>query len=45
MIPIFLIVKWFGDNVWYGLGVDHIGALMLPIWPPCSASSSFGSSS
>ena len=20
MIPIFLIVKWFGDNVWYGLG-------------------------
>jgi multiple sugar transport system permease protein len=30
MIPIFLIVKWFGDNVWYGLGVDHIGALMLP---------------
>ena len=30
MIPIFLIVKWFGDNVWYGLVVDHIGALMLP---------------
>ena len=30
MIPIFLIVKWFGDNVWFGLGVDHIGALMLP---------------
>jgi multiple sugar transport system permease protein len=30
MIPVFLIVKWFGDNVWYGLGVDHIGALMLP---------------
>jgi multiple sugar transport system permease protein len=30
MIPVFLIVKWFGDNVWYGLGVDHLGALMLP---------------
>ena len=30
MIPIFLIVKWFGDNVWSGLGVDHLGALMLP---------------
>ena len=30
MIPVFLIVKWFGDNVWYGLGIDHIGALMLP---------------
>ncbi len=26
----FLIVKWFGDNVWEGLGIDHIGALMLP---------------
>ena len=30
MIPVFLIVKWFGDNVWDGLGIDHIGALMLP---------------
>src|SRR6476619_1258657 len=30
MIPVFLIVKWFGDNVWAGLGVDHLGALMLP---------------
>lgn len=30
MIPVFLIVKWFGDNVWEGLGIDHIGALMLP---------------
>ncbi len=30
MIPVFLIVKWFGDNIWYGLGVDHLGALMLP---------------
>ena len=26
MIPVFLIVKWFGDNVWAGLGIDHIGA-------------------
>jgi ABC-type glycerol-3-phosphate transport system permease component len=30
MIPVFLIVKWFGDKVWEGLGIDHIGALMLP---------------
>lgn len=30
MIPVFLIVKWFGDNVWAGLGIDHVGALMLP---------------
>ena len=30
MIPVFLIVKWFGDNVWESLGIDHIGALMLP---------------
>jgi multiple sugar transport system permease protein len=30
MIPVFLIVKWFGDNVLAGLGIDHIGALMLP---------------
>jgi multiple sugar transport system permease protein len=30
MIPVFLIVKWFGDNVWAGLGINHIGALMLP---------------
>jgi multiple sugar transport system permease protein len=30
MIPVFLIVKWFGDNVAEGLGIDHIGALMLP---------------
>jgi multiple sugar transport system permease protein len=30
MIPVFLIVKWFGDNVADGLGIDHIGALMLP---------------
>jgi multiple sugar transport system permease protein len=30
MIPVFLIVKWFGDNVSEVLGIDHIGALMLP---------------
>lgn len=30
MIPVFLIVKWFGDNVWAQAGIDHIGALMLP---------------
>jgi multiple sugar transport system permease protein len=30
MIPVFLIVKWFGDNVWSYLGIDHLGALMLP---------------
>jgi multiple sugar transport system permease protein len=30
MIPVFLIVKWVGDNLWSGMGVDHIGALMLP---------------
>lgn len=30
MIPVFLIVKWFGDNVWEGLGINHLGALMLP---------------
>ncbi|CAA0126064.1 L-arabinose transport system permease protein AraQ [Mycolicibacterium vanbaalenii] len=30
MIPVFLIVKWFGDNVWEVLGINHIGALMLP---------------
>lgn len=30
MIPVFLIVKWFGDNVWESLGINHLGALMLP---------------
>lgn len=30
MIPEFLIVKWFGDNIWAQLGINHIGALMLP---------------
>jgi multiple sugar transport system permease protein len=30
MIPVFLIVKWFGDNVSPALGINHLGALMLP---------------
>lgn len=30
MIPVFLIVKWFGDNVWDFMGINHLGALMLP---------------
>jgi len=30
MIPVFLIVKWFGDNVSPYLGINHLGALMLP---------------
>ena len=30
MIPEFLIVKWFGTHVWEQLGVDHLGALVLP---------------
>ena len=30
MIPVFLIVKWFGDNVSPFLGINHLGALMLP---------------
>lgn len=30
MIPVFLIVKWFGDNVWSYLGINHLGALMIP---------------
>jgi multiple sugar transport system permease protein len=30
MIPEFLIVKWFGTNVWDQLGIDHLGALVLP---------------
>lgn len=30
MIPVFLIVKWFGDNVWSFMGINHLGALMLP---------------
>jgi multiple sugar transport system permease protein len=30
MIPVFLIVKWFGDHVSPYLGINHLGALMLP---------------
>ena len=30
MIPEFLIVKWLGTNVWSQLGVDHLGALIVP---------------
>ena len=30
MIPEFLIVKWFGTNVWSQLGIDHLGALIMP---------------
>jgi len=30
MIPEFLIVKWLGTNVWNQLGIDHLGALIVP---------------
>jgi multiple sugar transport system permease protein len=30
MIPEFLIVKWFGVHVWTQLGIDHLGALVVP---------------
>jgi len=30
MIPVFLIVKWFGDHVSPYLGINHLGALMMP---------------
>jgi multiple sugar transport system permease protein len=30
MIPEFLIVKWFGVHVWSQLGIDHLGALVVP---------------
>jgi multiple sugar transport system permease protein len=30
MIPEFLIVKWFGVHVLTQVGIDHIGALILP---------------
>jgi multiple sugar transport system permease protein len=30
MIPEFLIVKWFGVHVWAQLGIDHLGALVVP---------------
>jgi multiple sugar transport system permease protein len=30
MIPEFLIVKWLGVHVWAQLGIDHLGALVVP---------------
>lgn len=30
MIPEFLIVKWMGVHVWNQLGIDHLGALIVP---------------
>jgi multiple sugar transport system permease protein len=30
MIPEFLIVKWLGLHVWTQLGIDHLGALIVP---------------
>ena len=30
MIPEFLIVKWLGTNIWSQLGIDHLGALIVP---------------
>lgn len=30
MIPEFLITKWLGTNVWAQLGIDHLGALIVP---------------
>jgi multiple sugar transport system permease protein len=30
MIPEFLIVKWTGTNIWSQLGIDHLGALIVP---------------
>lgn len=30
MIPEFIIVKWFGVHVWAQLGIDHLGALIVP---------------
>jgi multiple sugar transport system permease protein len=30
MIPEFLIVKWLGVHVWSQLGIDHLGALIVP---------------
>jgi len=30
MIPEFLIVKWLGGHVWAQLGIDHLGALIVP---------------
>ena len=30
IIPTFLIVKWLGDSLYAGLGVDHLGSLIAP---------------
>jgi multiple sugar transport system permease protein len=30
MIPEFLIVKWLGIHAWSQLGIDHLGALIVP---------------
>jgi multiple sugar transport system permease protein len=30
MIPEFLIVKWLGVHAWTQLGIDHLGALIVP---------------
>ena len=30
MIPEFLIVKWLGVHLWDQLGIDHLGALIVP---------------
>jgi len=30
MIPEFLIVKWLGLHTWSQLGIDHLGALIVP---------------
>jgi multiple sugar transport system permease protein len=37
MIPQFIITKWLGVHVLAGVGIDHIGALILP-----NASTAFG---
>jgi multiple sugar transport system permease protein len=37
MIPQFIIVKWLGVHVLAGVGIDHIGALILP-----NAATAFG---
>lgn len=37
MIPTYLITKWLGINVVAGVGIDHLGALILP-----NAATAFG---
>jgi multiple sugar transport system permease protein len=37
MIPQFIITKWLGEHVLAGVGIDHIGALILP-----NAATAFG---